>query len=77
MEIVEKINPNAYCLKLPSHVRTVDVFNVKHLIPFSVDSSNDDVVPNSRSNFLSHRGNDADQITLAFMDEFDKRQVCK
>ena len=34
VEIVEKINPNAYRLKLPSHIRTTDVFNVKHLIPY-------------------------------------------
>ncbi|KAH9693434.1 Endonuclease [Citrus sinensis] len=34
LEIIEKINPNAYRLKLPSHIRTVDVFNVKHLIPY-------------------------------------------
>ncbi|KAF7149559.1 hypothetical protein RHSIM_Rhsim02G0040000 [Rhododendron simsii] len=34
VEIIEKINPNAYRLKLPSHVRTADAFNVKHLLPF-------------------------------------------
>ena len=33
VEIVEKINPNAYQLKLPSYIRNADVFNVKHLIP--------------------------------------------
>ena len=38
VEVIEKINPNAYRLKLPSHVRTTDVFNVKHLIPFTADS---------------------------------------
>ena len=57
LEIVEKINPNAYRLRLPSHIRTADVFNVKHLIPFTGDSSNDDAVPNSRSNFLSRVDN--------------------
>ena len=31
LEVLENINPNAYRLKLPSHVRTADVFNVKHL----------------------------------------------
>ncbi|KAG5230103.1 hypothetical protein IMY05_015G0066000 [Salix suchowensis] len=36
LEIVEKINPNAYRLKLPSHIRTHDVFNIKHLMPFHV-----------------------------------------
>ncbi|KAI9174071.1 hypothetical protein LWI28_011480 [Acer negundo] len=52
LEIVEKINPNAYRLKLPSHIRTYNVFNVKHLIPFHGDSSDDDTAINSRTNFL-------------------------
>ena len=43
LEIIEKINPNAYHLKLPSHIRTSDVFNVKHLLPFHGDNSGDDV----------------------------------
>ena len=48
MEIVEKINSNAYRLKLPSHIRTANVFNVKHLVPFTGDSSDDsDLMPNS------------------------------
>ena len=42
LEIIEKINPNAYRLKLPSHIRTADVFNVKHLIPYTGDNSDDD-----------------------------------
>ena len=61
VEVIEKINPNAYRLKLPNHVRTADVFNVKHLIPFTGDSSDDDAMPNSRSNFLSPGENDAVQ----------------
>ena len=48
VEIVGKINFNAYRLLLPSHIRTADVFNVKHLVPFIEDSSNDsDSRPNS------------------------------
>ena len=31
VEVLEKINPNAYRLRLPSHIHTADVFNVKHL----------------------------------------------
>ena len=42
VKIVEKINPNTYRLKLPSHIRTVDIFNVKHLLPYFGDSSNKD-----------------------------------
>ena len=56
VEIVEKINSNAYRLKLPSHIRTADVFNVKHLIPYTGDSSDDD---DSRTNSLHPGENDA------------------
>ncbi|GKA13150.1 putative nucleotidyltransferase, ribonuclease H [Tanacetum coccineum] len=52
LEIVEKINSNAYHLKLPSHIRCSDVFNVKHLIPYHGDSSDDDLAMNSRANFV-------------------------
>nr|GEW47003.1 hypothetical protein [Tanacetum cinerariifolium] len=69
VEIVKKINSNAYRLQLPSHVCTSDVFNVKHLIPFVGDSSddNDVVVLDSRSNLLYPRGNDAVQLEEDFM----------
>ncbi|GKA94505.1 putative reverse transcriptase domain-containing protein [Tanacetum coccineum] len=50
--IVEKINSNASSLKLPSHIRCSNVFNVKHLIPYHGDSSNDDLAMNSRANFV-------------------------
>nr|GEW45718.1 ribonuclease H-like domain, reverse transcriptase, RNA-dependent DNA polymerase [Tanacetum cinerariifolium] len=58
LEIVDKINSNAYRLKLPSHIRCSDVFNVKHLLPYHDDSSDDDLVGNSRTNFVYPRGND-------------------
>lgn len=56
-------------LKLPSHIRTADVFNVKHLIPFHGDSSDDDAAGNSRANFLRPGENDAD---LEFLDHLDR-----
>lgn len=37
VEIVEKINANAYRLALPPHVHTADVFNVKHLFKHEPD----------------------------------------
>ncbi|GJR00682.1 putative reverse transcriptase domain-containing protein [Tanacetum coccineum] len=58
LEIVEKINSNAYRLKLPSHIRCSDVFNVKHLIPYHGDSSDDDLAMNLRTNFVYPGGND-------------------
>ena len=68
VKIVEKINLNAYRLKLPSHIRTTDVFNVKHLIPFHGDSFDDDSTGNSRLNFSCPGESDADQIALQFLD---------
>ncbi|GKE90601.1 hypothetical protein Tco_1571696, partial [Tanacetum coccineum] len=58
VEIVEKINSNAYHLKLPSYIRCSDVFNVKHLIPYHGDSSDDDLAMNFRMNFVYPGGND-------------------
>ncbi|GKB75352.1 putative nucleotidyltransferase, ribonuclease H, partial [Tanacetum coccineum] len=52
LEIVEKINSNAYRLKLPSHIRCSNVFNVKYLIPYHGDSFDDDLAMNSRTNFV-------------------------
>ena len=71
VEIVEKINPNAYQLKLPSHIHTVDVFNVKHLLPYFGDSSDDDDARNSRANFLDLGGNDVVQKEIVFMEKWD------
>ncbi|PKI37966.1 hypothetical protein CRG98_041639 [Punica granatum] len=58
VEVIEKINSNAYRLKLPSHIRTADVFNVKHLIPYTGDSSDED---NSRANSLLPGENDVNR----------------
>nr|GEZ36965.1 putative reverse transcriptase domain-containing protein [Tanacetum cinerariifolium]GEZ37633.1 putative reverse transcriptase domain-containing protein [Tanacetum cinerariifolium]GEZ37744.1 putative reverse transcriptase domain-containing protein [Tanacetum cinerariifolium] len=52
LEIMEKMNSNAYRLKLPSHIRCSDVFNVKHLLPYHGDFSDGDSVENSRTNFV-------------------------
>jgi hypothetical protein len=58
IEIIEKINPNAYRLKLSSHIKTFDVFNVKHLVSFIDDSSDEDA--NLRTNSLQPREDDVD-----------------
>ena len=68
LEVLEKINPNAYRLKLPSHLPTADVFNVKHLIPFTDDSSDD---ADSRANPVQPGENDVDEIAIRFMEHFD------
>ncbi|GJX99651.1 putative reverse transcriptase domain-containing protein [Tanacetum coccineum] len=72
LEIVKKINSNAYRLKLSSHIRCSDVFNVKHLLPYHGYSSDDDLVMNSRANFVYQEGNDAgssvEERTILFLE---------
>jgi hypothetical protein len=58
IEIIEKINPNAYQLKLLSHIKTSDVFNIKHLVPFIDDSLDEDA--NSRTHSLQPGKDDVD-----------------
>lgn len=38
LEVMECINPNAYRIRLPNHIRTHGVFNVKHLSRFHGDN---------------------------------------
>jgi hypothetical protein len=64
IEIIKKTNPNAYKWKLPNHIQTFDVFNVKQFFPVMEDSSNDDA--NSRTNSLQPGEDDVDQIALEF-----------
>lgn len=46
LEVLEKMNANAYRLQLPADVRCSTVFNVKHLVPHV----SHDVPEDSRSN---------------------------
>ena len=58
LEVSQKINPNAYRLKLPSDVHTYDVFNVKHLVPYfgeQIEHTAEDL----KSNLSYPGGNDA------------------
>jgi hypothetical protein len=50
---------------LPSHIKTSDVFNIKHLVPFIDDSSKEDA--NSRANSLQPREDDVDQDAWEYM----------
>jgi hypothetical protein len=59
-EIVEKISYTAYRLKLSSHIKTSDVFNVKHLVSYIGNSFDDNV--NSRDNSPQPREDNAYQI---------------
>jgi hypothetical protein len=65
VEIMKKINANAYQLKLPNHIKIADVFNIKHLVPFINDSSEEDA--NSRVNSLQPGKDDADRDAWEYM----------
>ena len=71
VEIIEKINRNTYRLKLPSHKRTVDVFNVKHLVLFIGDSSDDS---DSRPNSVHLGENDVGikEQAIRFLEQWEK-----
>ncbi|KAB5512641.1 hypothetical protein DKX38_029669 [Salix brachista] len=78
LEVLGKINPNAYRLRLPSHIRTADVFNVKHLIPYSDDSSQEDTDYTSRTTFLHPGGDDAaSSLALEYMERMDRSKTGK
>ena len=61
VQILERINPNAYRIQLPSHLRTSDVFNVKHIFPYHGDNDS----PDSWSNPSNPAGPDAAQPMIA------------
>ena len=46
VEVIERINPNAYRLRLPPHLNTYDVFNVKYLSPYLGDNDEPDLWAN-------------------------------
>ncbi|GKB12789.1 putative reverse transcriptase domain-containing protein [Tanacetum coccineum] len=75
LEIVEKMNSNAYRLKLPSHIRCSDVFNVKHLIPYHGDSFDNDLAMNSRTNFVYPGGMMEAQARFSFVSRFKQSVV--
>ncbi|KAL6547828.1 hypothetical protein OROHE_009533 [Orobanche hederae] len=78
LKILEKINPNAYRLRLPSHIRTSDVLNVKHLVPFEADNfSGDKAVVDSRANRFEEEENDGDEAALNYLEKKDPLEVEK
>lgn len=60
VEILECINPNAYRVQLPAHLRTSNVFNVKQLSPFHGDN----LPPDSWENPSSPAGPDVADHTF-------------
>ena len=55
LEVLERINDNAYRLQLPAHINTSDVFNVRHLTRYVPP----DPLPDSGTNLSNPGGPDA------------------
>ncbi|XP_022867834.1 uncharacterized protein LOC111387505 [Olea europaea var. sylvestris] len=81
VEIVEKINPNTYRFRLPSHIRTSDVFNVKHLLPYHGDNVGDSATDSDlRANPIDPGENDhvyVEEQALVYMERLDGRLLKK
>ncbi|KAK3228401.1 hypothetical protein Dsin_000282 [Dipteronia sinensis] len=73
LEVLEEINSNAYRLKVLCHIRTVDVFNVKHLMPYFEESSSEDTDCTSRSTSLHLEGDD--MAVVAAMDYLERMEL--
>lgn len=77
VEIIEKINLNAYRFRLPSHIQTFDVFNVKHLLPYHEDNIEDNATGfDSWANPIDPRENDEvrmEEHALTYMERLDSR----
>lgn len=65
VEIIEKINSNAYRLKLSSNIRTSDIFNIEHRIPFTSDCFDEDL--NLRANSIQLGEDDVDRDASNFL----------
>ena len=81
-EVLQKINDNAYRLRLLSHLRTSDVFNVNHLSPY-VEEFDDEVV-NSRTRSFQLGETDAElsdaelsDCALMALNYLKKEDQCK
>ncbi|KAI9157827.1 hypothetical protein LWI28_028681 [Acer negundo] len=75
LEVLEKINSNAYRVRLPSHIRTADVFNVKHLVPYVAESDDESsggaMGCASRSTLVQPGGDDAAKVMA--LDNLDSK----
>ncbi|KAL4188982.1 hypothetical protein AMTRI_Chr08g204780 [Amborella trichopoda] len=76
-KILKKINYNAYKLKLPSHICTSNVFNVKHLIPYHGDTSDDEPLNLRANSFEEGRTDIAQKTALEYQEKRDKLKVHK
>lgn len=72
-EVLQKINDNAYRLRLPSHLKTSDLFNVKHLSPCFVES--DKVTVNSRASSFQPGATDAGESESSDADLLDSTMM--
>lgn len=69
-EVLKKINDNTYKLKLPKHLWTSNMFNVKHMILYIGDSSGDKS-SKSRTSFFQPEEDDIDTLATDYLEKPD------
>ncbi|GJZ10768.1 hypothetical protein Tco_0545527 [Tanacetum coccineum] len=75
LEMGDEVHKVVHENLLLNHIQCSDVFNVKYLLPYHGDSSDHDLVGNSRMNFVYLRGNDACPIVEKWALLFLETQV--
>lgn len=61
IEVIERINANAYRVRLPTDIHTTDVFNIKHIFLYHVEIDD----PDLRANLFLPRNPDAEHLCRA------------
>ncbi|KAK3221646.1 hypothetical protein Dsin_008671 [Dipteronia sinensis] len=65
--IGENVNSKPYRLRLLGNIRTADIFNVKHLVPYNGDPAlEDEEVLNSRPNYVQPGEDDAERMASSY-----------
>ncbi|KAK3190151.1 hypothetical protein Dsin_029712 [Dipteronia sinensis] len=66
-KIGENVNSKPYRLRLLGNIRTADILNVKHLVPYNGDPAlEDEEVLNSRPNFVQLGEDDAERMASSY-----------
>ncbi len=75
-EMLKRINDNAYQVKLPNHLKMTDIFNMKHLILYNGDLSEDEEF-NSRTSSFQPWENDAAKLAIEFMEKHNSTKLSR
>lgn len=73
---LRRINNNVYQTKLPSHLKTTDIVNMRQLIHYNGDSSENEEI-NSRTSSSELGDDDAAKLALEFFEKHDSTKLSR